>query len=212
MAILKQGILGGGRGAVGTVVMSQWRGKDVIRARVTPSNPNTAAQQGQRSRFAQAVRIVKTWGRSLYAADWNRAVGDLPGFQSLTTLLLRNVDRETGLLGVPAPVSLGALEGLRDLTVSALAPDEVGVSWTPGVLADGDGTDQVTVFGVERLMEAVDSYIPTPERSDRDDGAAPLTGLTPETTYLVGVYVRGATGNAGRLSECRFYEVTTPAA
>ena len=46
MAILKQGILGGGRGAVGTVVMSQWRGKDVIRARVTPRNPNTAAHFG----------------------------------------------------------------------------------------------------------------------------------------------------------------------
>src|SRR5690606_17185018 len=132
MAILKQGILGGGRGAVGTVVMSQWRGKDVIRARVTPRNPNTAAQQGQRSLFGHAVRIVKAWGRSLYAVDWNRGVGDLPGFQSLTTLLLRSVDRETGLLGVPAPVGLGDLEGLRDLTVSALAPDEVEVSWTPG--------------------------------------------------------------------------------
>ena len=30
MAVLDRGILGGGRNAVGTVVMSKWRGKDIV--------------------------------------------------------------------------------------------------------------------------------------------------------------------------------------
>ena len=56
MAILERGILGGGRNAVGPVVMTKWRGKDVIRARVTPTNPRTAAQTTQRDLFAALTR------------------------------------------------------------------------------------------------------------------------------------------------------------
>src|SRR5690606_40444493 len=58
MAVLKQGILGGGRNAVGTVVMSNWKGKDVIRARVSPSNPNTQAQQATRALFRGLVTLA----------------------------------------------------------------------------------------------------------------------------------------------------------
>lgn len=58
MAILNRGILGGGRNAVGTVVMSRWKGEDVIRARVTPSNPRTPAQRRTRALFAALAALA----------------------------------------------------------------------------------------------------------------------------------------------------------
>ena len=56
MARLEQGILGGGRGAVGPVVMTKWKGKDVLRPRVTPSNPRTPKQVRQRRLFGRLTQ------------------------------------------------------------------------------------------------------------------------------------------------------------
>ena len=56
MARIEQGILGGGRGAVGPVVMTKWKGKDVLRPRVTPSNPRTPKQVRQRRLFGRLTQ------------------------------------------------------------------------------------------------------------------------------------------------------------
>src|SRR5690606_37351839 len=72
MAILNQGILGGGRNAVGTVVMSRWKGKDVIRARVSPSNPNTAAQQSARALFSGLAAMATTLMDGFIRPYWKR--------------------------------------------------------------------------------------------------------------------------------------------
>ena len=100
MAILRQGILGGGRNAVGTVVMSNWKGKDVIRARVKPRNPRTPAQMAVRALFAGlaalAAYIMDSFVRPYWTRyengttaynEWMRAnqavmrSGDVPGLQ-----------------------------------------------------------------------------------------------------------------------------------
>ncbi|WP_412061795.1 DUF6266 family protein [Rubrivirga sp. IMCC45206] len=75
MAILDRGILGGGRNAVGTVVMTKWRGKDVIRARVTPANPQTAAQTTQRDLFAALTRAGSTLIDAFIRPYWRRYEG-----------------------------------------------------------------------------------------------------------------------------------------
>lgn len=60
MAIIRSGVLGNTRGKVGGVVGSQWKDKNYIREYVKPANPNTAAQQTQRSKMTDIVAFCKT--------------------------------------------------------------------------------------------------------------------------------------------------------
>jgi len=59
MAKLQAGILSNVRGAVAGVVGGVWKGKNYLRARVTPANPNSEAQQTQRGKMGAAVAFAK---------------------------------------------------------------------------------------------------------------------------------------------------------
>lgn len=59
MAILKQGILGGVKGKVGSVVGSSWKGIATLRSLpLSVTNPRTAAQVGNRTRFSGVVALA----------------------------------------------------------------------------------------------------------------------------------------------------------
>lgn len=61
MGTIKQGILGGFSGRVGTVVGSNWKSVHYMRAlAVNINNPNTEKQQCQRNKFAVALDFLKT--------------------------------------------------------------------------------------------------------------------------------------------------------
>lgn len=61
MGTIKQGILGGFSGTVGTVVGGTWKGITYMRAKaVSIANPRTEAQQSQRIKFALVVRFLKS--------------------------------------------------------------------------------------------------------------------------------------------------------
>jgi hypothetical protein len=60
MGTIKQGILGGFSGKVGTVVGSSWKGISYMRSLAQSiKNPRTSAQVGQRTRMTAAVALVK---------------------------------------------------------------------------------------------------------------------------------------------------------
>ena len=59
MGVLKQGILGGVKGKVGSVVGSSWKGIATLRALpLSVANPRTAAQVGNRERFSSIVALA----------------------------------------------------------------------------------------------------------------------------------------------------------
>lgn len=59
MGKIKQGILGGFSGKVGTVVGFYWKGRSVMRALAGHvTNPRTPAQEAQRARFGLVARIA----------------------------------------------------------------------------------------------------------------------------------------------------------
>lgn len=59
MGVLKQGILGGVKGKVGSVVGSSWKGIATLRALpLSVANPRTAAQVGNRDRFSAVVALA----------------------------------------------------------------------------------------------------------------------------------------------------------
>ena len=60
MGTIKQGILGGFSGKVGTVVGSSWKGISYMRGRAqSVRNPRTEGQMEQRSKFALALTFLK---------------------------------------------------------------------------------------------------------------------------------------------------------
>lgn len=60
MAKLRSGILGNIRGKVAGVVGGQWKNINYVREYVKPANPNTVAQQTQRTKMSDAVAFCKS--------------------------------------------------------------------------------------------------------------------------------------------------------
>jgi hypothetical protein len=89
MAKLRAGILGSIRGKVAGVVGGQWRDVAYIREYVKPANPNTSAQQTQRTKFSDAV----AWLRPLVGPVANVYVDPLVKGQSGWNRLIKdNID------------------------------------------------------------------------------------------------------------------------
>ncbi len=80
MAVLNQGILGGGRNKVGPVVMTSWKGRAVIKSMpLSVANPRTTPQVNQRNKFKSASQfaslILGLWIKPL----WDRFAGNITG-------------------------------------------------------------------------------------------------------------------------------------
>lgn len=80
MARLRAGILGNVRGKVSGVVGSQWKDKNYVREYVKPANPNTAAQQAQRSKMRLAVNFAKTLVGPIFNAYTDKFQKSMSGF------------------------------------------------------------------------------------------------------------------------------------
>ena len=139
MAILERGILGGGRNAVGTVVRSRWRGKDVIRARVSPTNPQTAAQTEQRDLFATLTRAGSTLMDAFVRPYWRRfAKSGRNATTAFNEFVRANVRimRDGAVAGEPA--------GTFDAAQLLLTRGELAPVNPTGLVDDGAGQTQVT--------------------------------------------------------------------
>lgn len=80
MAILKAGILGSLRGKVAGVVGCQWKNVNYIREYVQPANPNTAAQQTQRTKMSDTVAFSKPLVGPVFNAYTDRFQKAMSGF------------------------------------------------------------------------------------------------------------------------------------
>lgn len=149
MAILTGGIFSNPRGKVGGLVFGAARtrtGKKVTsRLLVPPSNPNTAAQQVQRSKFAEALAIVRLLGSGIYQGDFNRSIGQLPGFQSLTSIYLNSMD-ENSVIQIIPPINLGSLHKPDTFTaVPGASGGGIQMDWSVELGLNGTDND-VVVF------------------------------------------------------------------
>jgi len=80
MARLRAGILGNVRGKVAGVVGAQWKNVNYIREYVKPANPNTAAQQVQRTMMADVVGFCKPLVGPVFNAYTDRFQKAMSGF------------------------------------------------------------------------------------------------------------------------------------
>lgn len=177
------------RGKAGDVVFSSWKGRSYARTRVTPSNPNTAAQQAVRNSMASVVAQWQSLTSTLKGI-WNVAASalSLSGYNLFVSQNRADEEDSYGkrFLPLQAPgepvttfaVALGGASGQMDVT------------WASAAATATDDMDfYVRKNGSDDWVHATFAAVVV------SDEAATLTGLTPAATYDVAAFnVDAATG------------------
>ena len=210
MAVLDGGLFSRPRGKTGGIVFGAARtrtGKQVTsRLLVPPSNPNTTAQQTQRNKFSESLAIVRGIGSDIYQDDFNRAVSQLPGFQSLMSTMLKNMDDDK-ILSAPADINLGSLH-FPDTgpTLSAGDSGTINVSWSSENGDNGTAADEAVLIGIETNPGATPEarIIKTSEGAAREDTTDSMGGFSAGAEVLVGLYFRGAGTAENLLTKCKW--------
>jgi len=150
MGVIKQGILGGISGKVGTVVGGNWKGISYLRARPqSVKNPNTEKQQSQRTKFSVVLGFLKPFTGFLPIGFKALAVGQT-GFNAAMSYNVKNavtgtapnfvMDYQSTLL------SAGKLTGAVNPTVASANPAAIQFGWTDNTGTGNAKTDDVAVL------------------------------------------------------------------
>ncbi len=200
-------------GSVGSTARTREGKVNTMKQYTIPANPNTSGQQLTRGVFARAVSIIRNWAATIYQSDWDRAVGQLPGFQSMQSVLMSNYDA-FGIFGSPAPVNLGSLHAPDTITVATGgAAGEIDVTWSTELGVDGTDDDEAVLIAYATTPGVAVQQSKSVAAATRADGATGITftGLTASATYIIGLYLRGAGTAAGYLTPCSFDQVAAHA-
>jgi len=124
------------RGKVGDTVFSKWKGINYIRTRVTPANPNTAAQQNTRDKMAQAVSVWQYLDSAVKAA-WNRygATLGISGFNAFTKKNLPNLISNNDFWWSLPPSD--DIDMLANVTVDSSVSNSLVFGWDDPSLGEG---------------------------------------------------------------------------
>lgn len=96
MGTIKQGILGGFSGKVGTVVGSTWKSVHYMRAlAVSFSDPRTEKQKNQRSKFTAAVNFTKAMTPFL-RFGYKEFSGQQSAFNAAVSYILKHAMKGSG--------------------------------------------------------------------------------------------------------------------
>jgi len=214
MAVLTGGLHGRPRGNVAGVVYGGARGRAgklvTAREKVDPSNPKTAGQVTQREKFERTLNIVRLWAPDIYQSDWNRAVGQLPGFQSMHSLLLNAIGQDHYFVAKPANTPLGILHLPDTLTVESTGANEFTVTWSAETGDNGNVADELRYAWIKAADDiTIDQEYGVDDTTEVRNGSPKAVTVAASSKYLVVVWMRGtAIGNA-HLSIAEWFLVDT---
>lgn len=191
MGIIQSGILSKVSGKVAGVVGGSWKNKAYLRAYVKPANPNTVAQQAQRSAFAQCVEFAQPLLGQVIQPFRDPFVKNMSGFNSFIKM---NIDE------FPDPVNWtvmklawGTLSWVSLLT-GTYSGSDVSVTWAPN--NGNNGLDDDSVFLVvrdkstKRVYFAAEAYTRVTAAGTVDCGA----GLTATNLTVWAITYRAVAG------------------
>lgn len=215
MAIITGGLHGRSTGNVGGIIYGAARtrtGKAVTaRELVIPSNPNTVDQQIRRNIFSQALNATRNLGPECYQEYLNRMIGQLPGFQSMMSLIINNTN-DTYTMGIPPETPLGKLLSVAGLTAPAMGPGtgEIDITWTDNTGSLGGATDLAKIIAIK---ETASTTVPRDaifiqDGSTRASAGTTLDGFLPGRSYIIGVFFEGVGDFAGQLSNIKWVKGT----
>lgn len=206
MAVLQGGIFSRPAGKTGGIVFGAARtrqGKLVTsRLLVPPSNPNTALQQAQRSKFAECLNVIRRWSPSIYQSDFNRSIGQLPGFQSMESILLNQIDAALTFSFV-TPINLGLLHNPASILTHSNDLGNLNFTFSTELGDNGTNNDIAVLIavstssGTRNQTNEVVSYQTALRSAGSISGPASLHALIEYQYYF---YFRGAGTAAGLLS------------
>jgi len=214
MAIITGGLHGRPRGNVNGIIYGGARTRygKVVTAReyVIPSPSSTTLQVYQRNAFACALYATRYLAASLWQDDFNRAIGQLPGFQSMMSVIIKATDRETRVMTPPPDTPLGNLYAPTFEPIPhAGTPGSITITWGAELGLNGTDEDVVKVFGVAKdgSLEGVRLANDFEESATRVDATIDIA--TGETGYnwVIGCYFQGAGTAVGKLSVVKWYDV-----
>lgn len=155
MAIPQNTLIGKTSGSVGGTTFSSWKGKNILKSKaVSVANPNTPAQQTQRSALKKAVAVFRAIHDIVDLGFMQQAVG-MSGYNAFTSENLRN-GAFTGLTenAIDAIPSLKIAKGTLAPTAISTASQTVNqtgfiVTWANSITANQSPADKALVVIVD---------------------------------------------------------------
>lgn len=90
MGVIKQGILGGFSGRVGSVIGGSWKGIAYMRSNpLSVANPKTAGQVAQRTKFSAVVALARVLLVGIIKPNWDRFAQLQSGYNAFVS---RNIE------------------------------------------------------------------------------------------------------------------------
>lgn len=213
MSTLKGGIFSKPRGKTGGIVFgaARTRSGKLVTARelVPPSNPKTPLQVKQRTKFSDSLKITRRIGAGIYQKDWNRSVGQLPGFQSMESVYLNQID-DSFDLNLVNPINLGLLHYPDTVDATSPTSGSYNFAYSNELGSNGTALDNVKILMVAKTASnrILTNGIVVDESKTRDDSVADGGGLISGETYEVYFYVEGQGTAAGLISTAKPLEFT----
>ena len=216
MAVVKGGLHGRPRGAVAGIVYGAARSRQgkVVTAReyVIPGEITDAKVIAQRAVFGSLLYSTAYLAAQCWQTDFNRSVGQLPGFQSIMSVLLKACPYATKTLAAPPDTPLGNLytPGFTVITHPSTA-GSIRLSWTTGLGTNGTTADPVVVFIIEAGYTTgnIRPAFWKGEVSTRTVGTIDLTTGSSGMNWICCAYFRGAGTAVGNVSAAKWYAVTS---
>ena len=120
----------------GTITFSKWKGRNYVRQRVIPANPQTAAQTGVRSSFAGAVDLWKKNQITLRGAFESQAEArGVSTFNAFTGAVQRQYSKGFGAANTPTPSNEAPAAPATAVNLSVEGKYLV-ITWTDSISAD----------------------------------------------------------------------------
>lgn len=154
MGRIKQGILGGFSGRVGTVVGSNWKSVHYMRAlAVNVKDSNTEKQQCQRNKFLMALNFLKTI-TPFVRTGYQNYTQDQSAFNAAMSYVLKNAVKgcgaNTSIDYNKVLVARGSLTTAKDATVT-VAGNKASYVWTDNSGAgDAKATDNALLLAYNK--------------------------------------------------------------
>lgn len=212
MSVISGGIFSKPRGKTGGIVFGAARTRNgklaTARELVKPSNPNTADQQVQRNKFRSTLDLVRRFGASIYQTAWNRSIGQLPGFQSMMSIFLNQMDTSMDLTLVNE-INLGVLHFSDSFAASDEGGGEVSFSWGNDTGSNGTILDTCTILMSSETdaNRELTNGVAILSGKTRDHGGDSVAGLIPNSTYEYYAYFVGAGTAEGLYSVAKPYSI-----
>lgn len=158
-------------GSVGDATFAKWKGQSYIRARVTPSNPKTAAQTAVREAMKETVALWQALTDDMQGYFGAGVSGEsLSGYNSFVKRNRTAIQQDEGLTGPKRPPGTDpTLILVPDDAAAATgtAAGEIEITWTDpgggsddylGVIAYDETDDELIECDVDAVQADAETY------------------------------------------------------